>query len=117
LKNDYASEKEYELLDWYPRADLARKHIPLLPSTTHIQVISSTNGVEFIDQLVKMAGGTIVKKSEQANIIISETPIMKSDKIVVSDVWLFDSIEQWRCKYIFRLCVKKKGGTLNFFFL
>ncbi|CAO3613045.1 unnamed protein product [Mucor hiemalis] len=95
-KNQAVSEKEYELLEWYPRAPLARQKIPLLPSTTLIKVTSSSSGVEFIEELIKLAGGHLARTYDQANIIISDEPIKGKDKVVVSDKWLFDSIEQWK---------------------
>lgn len=91
------------MLDWYPRADIARKHDPLFPSTTHIKVLSSTYGVGFIEDLVKLAGGTLVKNMGEADIIIADaasfSEVEAKDKIVVSDVWLFECIEQYRCKF------------------
>lgn len=109
-KNQAVSEKEYELLEWYPRAPLARQKIPLLPSTTLIKVTSSSSGVEFIEELIKLAGGHLARTYDQANIIIGDEPIKGKDKVVVSDKWLFDSIEQWKCKLVFKsfpyLCVK-----------
>lgn len=95
-KNQAVSEKDYELVEWYPRAPLARQKIPLLPSTTLIKVTSSIHGVEFIEELIILAGGHTTKTDDQANIVISDEPIKGKDKIVVSDKWLFDSIEQWK---------------------
>lgn len=109
-KNQAVSEKDYELVEWYPRAPLARQKIPLLPSTTLIKVTSSIHGVEFIEELIILAGGHTTKTDDQANIVISDEPIKGKDKIVISDKWLFDSIEQWKCKLVFKsfpyLCVK-----------
>jgi hypothetical protein len=100
-KGKYASETSYELLDWYPRAESARKRVRLLLSSTHIRVVSSTSGVAFIEGLVKMAGGSIVYKNEEADIIISDQNVIGcTDKLIVTDNWLFESIEQWRCKVV-----------------
>lgn len=99
LKNEYISEEDYELSDWYPRIEFARNHIPLLPFTTNIHIASSSSGLEMVEQMINLAGGCVVKNIEQANIVISDTPIKGIDKIVVNDTWLFDSIEQWKCMF------------------
>lgn len=74
--------------------------------------MSSGYGIEFIEQLVRLAGGNIVRREEQATIIISDTPI-KSMITVVNDKWLFESIEQWKCKYL-RVCLIR-GVKLIFY--
>lgn len=106
-KNVMVSEKEYELSDWYPRAEY-RKQKSLLNSTHSIHVVSSRSGVELIEDMIKMAGGSVVKVKSLADVIISDTPI-ETEKTVVTDGWLFDMIEQWQCKLrVFKMCVRKK---------
>lgn len=98
LKNEYLSEKDYELSDWYPQ--LCRKRSPLIPSSTRIHVASAASGVDMVKQMVSLTGATMVASIDEADIVISDTSI--TDKIVVKDVWLFDSIEQWQCNvYLF----------------
>jgi hypothetical protein len=99
-QGEYASETSYELLDWYPRAEAARNRVRLLPSSTHIRVLSSTSDVTFIEELVRMAGGSVVYKNEQADLIISDQNVIGVDKPIVTDNWLFESIEQWQCKVV-----------------
>ncbi|KAI9363261.1 hypothetical protein BD770DRAFT_215258 [Pilaira anomala] len=93
-KNVMVSEKEYELSDWYPRTEY-RKQTSLLNPTHSIHVVSSSSGVELIEDMIKMAGGSVVKVKSLADVIISDTPI-ETEKIVVTDGWLFDMIEQWQ---------------------
>ncbi|KAG0765232.1 hypothetical protein G6F57_004926 [Rhizopus arrhizus] len=90
----YVAEDEYELLKWYPRANIARQRLPFMPSTTCIKVNSVSAGKEFTEQLVRLAGGHVVKEMEEANVVISNEPL-QIDKIVVSESWLYESIEQW----------------------
>lgn len=96
----YVAEDEYELLKWYPRANIARQRLPFMPSTTCIKVNSVSAGKEFTEQLVRLAGGHVVKEMEEANVVISNEPL-QIDKIVVSESWLYESIEQWTCKFFF----------------
>lgn len=96
----YVAEDGYELLKWYPRANIARQHLPFMPSTTCIKVNSVSAGKEFTEQLVRLAGGHVVKEMEEANVVISNEPL-QIDKIVVSESWLYESIEQWTCKFFF----------------
>ena len=93
----YVAEEAYELLKWYPRANIARQRLPFMPSTTCIKVHSVSAGKEFTEQLVRLAGGHVVKAIEEANVVISNEPL-PMDKIVVSESWLYESIEQWTCK-------------------
>ncbi|KAG2236482.1 hypothetical protein INT48_003273 [Thamnidium elegans] len=93
-KNEIESEKEYELSDWYSPSEF-RRHQLLLPSTLSIQVLSTASGTELVEEMIKMAGGSVVKLTEQANIIISDK-LVKTNKTVVTDTWLFESIEKWQ---------------------
>lgn len=90
-------ELEYELLDWYPPHALDKKRAPLFPSTTHIYVASSASGLDLVKQMTNLSGASVVESMDQADIVISETPIKEIDKITVNDTWLFDSIEKWQC--------------------
>jgi hypothetical protein len=102
VNKQHVPENNYELLDWYPRANMARTKTPLFTNKTCIKVmISNRDSIEFIEELVKLAGGNIVRRAEQATIIISDKPI-KGQQNVVSDLWLFESIEQWQCMLIFK---------------
>lgn len=93
------------MLKWYPRAKEARKRERLIPSTTHIKVHSSSSGVDFIKELIKLAGGTTVENDKEADIIICDKSKMLNDKRAVTDHWLFESIEYWKCKSInLRVC-------------
>lgn len=96
-KGNYEPEGDYELLEWYPRANIARKGLSFMPSTTSIKVISTVSGNELVEQLIKMAGGQVVNNIEDAHIIISNKPI-NTKKIVVRENWIYESIEQWKCK-------------------
>ncbi|KAG2192963.1 hypothetical protein INT47_005689 [Mucor saturninus] len=96
LKNEYQPEPEYELIDWYPLNAPDRKRIPLLPSTTHIYVASSSTGLDLIKQMVSLSGASLVESVSEANVVISDTPLKETDKIAVNDTWLLDSIEQWQ---------------------
>lgn len=100
IKGEYLVEDNFELLDWYPRAKAARKRERLLPSSTRIKIQSSSSGLDFIKDLVKLAGATIVESNEEADIIICDKTKMLNDKKMVTDHWLFESIENWKCKCI-----------------
>lgn len=105
IKGEYIPEDKFELLDWYPRAKAARKRERLIPSTTRIKIHSSSSGVDFIKELVKLAGGTVVENDQEADIIICDKTKMLNDKRMVTDHWLFESIEHWKCKSInLRVC-------------
>ncbi|KAL7310738.1 hypothetical protein PS15m_010202 [Mucor circinelloides] len=97
IKGEYIPEDDFELLKWYPRAKEARKRERLIPSTTHIKIDSSSSGVDFIKELVKLAGGTTVESDKEADIIICDKSKMLNDKRAVTDHWLFESIEYWKC--------------------
>ncbi|KAL9537947.1 hypothetical protein MBANPS3_011326 [Mucor bainieri] len=97
IKGEYIPENSFELLDWYPRAKAARQRERLIPSTTRIKVHSSSSGVDFIKELVKLAGGTVVENDQEADIIICDKTEMLNDKRMVTDHWLFESIEHWKC--------------------
>lgn len=88
------------MLDWYPRAKAARGRERLLPPSTRIKIQSSSSGLDFIKDLVKLAGGTIVESNEEADIIICDKTKTLHDKKMVTDHWLFESIEHWKCKCI-----------------
>lgn len=61
---------------------------------------------DLVNEIVAKAGGSVVGESGQADIVISNTP-MGIDSIVVTEDWLLDSVEQWRCK------VEKEDGRIN----
>lgn len=69
----------------------------LIPSSTRIFVHSSRYRAGLAEELVEKAGGSIVQTESEADIIISKKGL-ESDKIVVNDNWILDSIEKWRCK-------------------
>lgn len=96
VKGEYLVEDNFELLDWYPRAKAARGRERLLPPSTRIKIQSSSSGLDFIKDLVKLAGGTIVESNEEADIIICDKTKTLHDKKMVTDHWLFESIEHWK---------------------
>ncbi|CEP16988.1 hypothetical protein [Parasitella parasitica] len=95
-KGEYLAEDKFELVDWYPRAKAARERQRLLPESTRINIQSSSSGVDFIKELIKLAGGTVVENSQDAHIIICDKTKMSNDKRMVTDHWLFESIEHWK---------------------
>lgn len=91
-------EEEYERVEWYPRIEMARKGLSFIPTTSRFKVSSNVGtGPAFIESLIKQAGGNVVKEVEEANLVISNEH-MDIDTTVVSEKWVFDSIEQWICK-------------------
>ncbi|KAG1458658.1 hypothetical protein G6F56_006344 [Rhizopus delemar] len=91
----YLREEEYERVEWYPRIEMARKGLSFIPTTSRFKVSSNVGtGPAFIESLIKQAGGNVVKEVEEANLVISNEH-MDIDTTVVSEKWVFDSIEQW----------------------
>lgn len=98
-KGEYIGEQDFELLSWYPRADLARRGIKLLPTAVRISVYSSSHTVEFMKEIVRLSGATLVENHDEADIVIcNEKLIPNIEKNRISENWLFESIELWRCK-------------------
>ncbi|KAI8376434.1 uncharacterized protein BYT42DRAFT_615172 [Radiomyces spectabilis] len=91
----YIDEAEFEALEWFPRASAARQQDAVLPSNVNIYISSTFMSADFANQLITKAGGQVVNQPEDADIIISKHAIT-SDKVVVTEQWLLDSIEQWR---------------------
>ncbi|GAA5797425.1 hypothetical protein HPULCUR_002809 [Helicostylum pulchrum] len=78
--------------DWYSPSKF-RRHQLLLPSTLSIQVLSTTSSTELVEEMIRMAGGSVIKLTEQANIIIGDE-LVKTNKTVITDTWLFEPFEK-----------------------
>lgn len=99
-KNKYLDELRYECIVFFPRARAARLREPLFPSNVNIYVESCELDEDLAYLLITKAGANVVDDINEANIIINNTYI-HPDVITVRENWLLDSIEHWRCKFIY----------------
>lgn len=95
--NTYLDELSYEAVLFFPRARAARRKDPLLPSNVSVYINSTTLPPDLATSLVSKAGGQVTRSVQEADIILSNTP-MNLTAITVTENWLLDSIEHWRCK-------------------
>jgi hypothetical protein len=109
--NKYLDEHLYEAILFFPRARAARRKDPLLPSNVSVYINSTTLPPDLVTSLVSKAGGQVTSSLQEADIILSNTP-MNLTAITVTENWLLDSIEHWRCKW----CGIQKNCTHLFYF-
>ncbi|ORZ12236.1 hypothetical protein BCR42DRAFT_420266 [Absidia repens] len=91
----YLDEIKYEATYFFPRATAARRHDPLLPSNISIYIHSSSLINDLACQLIVKCGGQTVTRLEEADIVVSNSPL-ECTTITVTDDWILDSIEQWQ---------------------
>lgn len=95
----YQDESMYEANDLYSLSKASRSTVKILPSTTRIWVSSNTRlAKESLERLIILANGTVSTSLNDADVVISNRAI-DCDKDVIKEEWLFDCVENWRCKY------------------
>jgi hypothetical protein len=57
------------------------------------------SGNDLIKTFIKLAGGIVASSRKEANIIISEESLKDCQIPVVSELWIYESIDAWKCKH------------------